>query len=1636
MKILFFDLEFNPNKQIIEEIGAVMDKELLRCNTPNKLIPFLQKATILCGHNIIKHDLPLLAQSGISPALLRQCPTADTLLLSVLLFTEKPYHHLVKDYQLQNDTLNDPIADSLLAQKLLHDCVQVFLRKPIGEQRLFLTLLGTQSGFDGFFQIATPALQPYSYSELLDHLTTYWSDRLCIYALQHWDKWEDLPIPLSFALALAQTNNPHSILPPWLLANFPQVEIILKELRAHPCHHAKCAYCQKNLSPQEALQQYFGYPSFRQFEYDRGKPLQLQVVEAGLRDESFLAIFPTGGGKSLTFQLPALMLGRAQRGLTVVISPLQALMKDQVDVLENRFNITEAVAINGLLSPLERSHAIKRISEGGAHILYLSPESLRSTAIFNMLKRRSIVRFVIDEAHCFSAWGQDFRTDYLYIASFIQRLTDTKKLSRTIPVSCFTATAKPQVIEEIKDYFLKRLNLPISTFVASATRKNLHYHIIKVNREQEKYQQLLTLVQQNGGEPSIVYVSRTSKAEELANRLRADNAPAVCYHGKLHSEQKNSAQEAFISGEVNIVVATAAFGMGVDKDNVKNVIHYEVSSSLENYVQEAGRAGRNEHLQANCYVLYQAQDLSKHFQLHRLSKLGFKDIHQIWRGIKLLTQQQQTISKSATEIAKAAGWDIERDVETRVKSALALLEEQGYLKRGFNRPKVFADSISVNSVEEGRKRIEESGLFTQKQALENAIRVFLTLFKKSRQDGELDHVADVLGLPRDQVITTVRMLKQAQVIGDSKDLSAYIDKSQGIKNSKRIFRNYQELAIAFCEYLLQLEEKMLYLKKANHDLHEEGVNFSNLERLKQLMRYWKKQGFVSFEALKLAPNTFTFQIKKEDFSNHVKVQFNLAQKQLSILNQYEPKAQFENKFLVEFSLLEIQSKTQALYPTVASSKAFEERRNRWDIKDKNSNTSIARTGTPTTYRHETALLLLHYIGAIELKDGFLVFYTPLDIERLETNNRIQFKKQDYEKLEQFYQHKVEQIHIVGEYAKKMIESYQSALSFVNDYFTLPYGSFLKRHFPGAKRKDIQRPMTEAQFKKLVANLSPMQLEIVKSQEPHSLVIAGPGSGKTRVLVQKIASILQIEDIRPEQFLMLTFSRAAAYEFKQRLHELIGSQSYMVDIYTFHGYAFELLGKLGNLDSTDTVIPLAIEAIKKGEAPPHKIYAKSMVVVDEFQDIGVEEFRLLQTILTEAEEVRSVVVGDDDQNIYEFRGAEIQRFNDYRDQLQPTSYELLTNYRSCSNIVQLSDLFIRRLTYRLKSQPLIAHHTALGEIHITEYTRSNRLFVPLLNLLKEPSTNKESIAVLTTKNKEIVILESLLNAHYIPTQLFLNDKDFRIRDLREMRFFSSLLSQGIERQEQKSFIEPNTWNSAKVQFLEQSENQSHTPLIHKSIELFEKQFTHAPISEWKTYLRELRAEDLRLEEQGKVFLSTLHKAKGREFDEVHILLQDYPVVSDAQVRNLYVAITRAKKRLHIHTNHSTFRQYSHQVEGLSYWENEEEYQYPAEITIACSLRDIALYYCDMPRVKEAIHALGYGDLLFIDQMEEGLMNAQELPVLRFSKAFLESYRQWIAHGYRFYRAQPKYFLYWFDQKKEKEVLVPIVHIFMKRGTEKH
>lgn len=478
----FVDVEVGVTDRKIHDIGALRWDDAV-FHSPNKhmLTAFLKDVDYICGHNIINHDAKYLFDKGME-----RWQLVDTLYFSPLLFPERPYHHLLKDDKLMNEQMNNPVNDCEKARDLLMSEAARWGELPPKVREIYADLLFGHDEFEGFLHFVGATDD--GKSALADSIRTEYSGKICAHAdiesLIH-----QYPRELAYALALAATSDHRSITPPWVLYNFPNVENVMRLLCDTTCAEG-CDYCNEKFDVKAGLKTFFGYDNFRVY---GDEPLQEQAVRAAVNHKSLLVIFPTGGGKSLTFQLPALMEGRSVHGLTVVISPLQSLMKDQVDNLAEK-GIIDAVTINGLLDPISRAEAINRVMNGDASLLYIAPEMLRSKTIEKILLARHIVRVVIDEAHCFSAWGQDFRVDYLYIGEFFRRYQEKKKCVAPIPVSCFTATAKQKVIQDICDYFRRTLNLDLQIYASSATRDNLRYSVIRTDTDDEKYTMLRSLI--------------------------------------------------------------------------------------------------------------------------------------------------------------------------------------------------------------------------------------------------------------------------------------------------------------------------------------------------------------------------------------------------------------------------------------------------------------------------------------------------------------------------------------------------------------------------------------------------------------------------------------------------------------------------------------------------------------------------------------------------------------------------------------------------------------------------------------------------------------------------------------------------------------------------------------------------------------------------------------------------------------------------------------------------------------------------------------------------------------------------------------------------------------------------------------
>ena len=639
---------------------------------------------------------------------------------------------------------------------------------------------------------------------------------------------------------------------------------------------------------------------------------------------------------------------------------------------------------------------------------------------------------------------------------------------------------------------------------------------------------------------------------------------------------------------------------------------------------------------------------------------------------------------------------------------------------------------------------------------------------------------------------------------------------------------------------------------------------------------------------------------------------------------------------------------------------------------------------------EEALLYLTKTELMKIEGGFIVIYNTMQIGRI-ADRRTRYGKEQYRLLDEFYKQRIRQIHIVGEYANLMVRDYDAALRFVNDYFTLDFRKFINQYFKEERRAQIDQNITPAKYNKLFGELSNRQCEIIDDKESKYIVVAaGPGSGKTRVLVHKLASLLLLEDVKHEQLLMLTFSRAAATEFKKRLIDLVGNAAHYVEIKTFHSYSFDLIGKQGNLDGAKDVVRRAAEMIENGEVEASKI-AKSVLVIDEAQDMGQDDFRLVQALMRQNEEMRVIAVGDDDQNIYGFRGSDSRYMQSIVEQEGAKLYEMTDNYRSAKAVVDCANRFVQCIPGRLKRTT------------IQSATREDGKVMALKSLLDTEINVQGSTAILTRTNEETMQVAYELEQRGLHATVAQSMGGFRFGNLAEVRYFLKQLGRN------EISISKEKWLKAKQRTLETYASSTCLSIIKHFFADFEatrQVFYHSDLRE---FIFESNIEDFIAADDQSVFVSTIHKAKGREFDTVY-LLSPVPGSRDINdMRAYYVGLTRAKRNLYLVTNPP--------VQYLS-------------ISIALNMRDVWLDF--FKGCKDIVLRLRSGDNL---QYKDGyLLNEQSINIIALSASGKDKLKAWTDKGYEVTSAKVNYILAWRPQDSETEYAVCLANVVLSKITE--
>lgn len=935
---------------------------------------------------------------------------------------------------------------------------------------------------------------------------------------------------------------------------------------------------------------------------------------------------------------------------------------------------------------------------------------------------------------------------------------------------------------------------------------------------------------------------------------------------------------------------------------------------------------------------------------------------------------------------------------------MAALEQGGYLERGNNVPHVYATGITVKNMDEARKRISESVLFGSDE-IEKAVRIIKSLISQKyvskAQDVEaesrIDYLADILGLSKAEVVSAVERMRQEGILADSKDISAYLqDAGDSERKSRTILERFAKLE----HYILnQIPDGTLRIscKQLNDNAQSAGITASGEKDIRTLFYFLTVKGYTR---------------KKEDAAHNMEI-CRLADKDTT-LRRFEKRLEV-SRFTVEW-----------LYRLAAEAEDG-------DSQDKAICFSVVELlnhikSSPHSLFGgldnlqledvEEALLYLAKIGALKLEGGFLVLYNAMDIRRIK-DNKSRYRQDDYRMLNEFYKQKIQQVHIVGEYANLMVKNYQAALQYVQDYFQMDYRTFVAKYFKGERLAEIQRNLTPEKYRQLFGQLSRRQMEVISDKEARCIVVAaGPGSGKTRVLVHKLASLLLLEDVKHEQLLMLTFSRAAATEFKQRLMELIGNAAHFVTIKTFHSYSFDLLGRIGSLESVKHVVGEAAAMIGRGEVEPNKL-GKTVLVIDEAQDMGDEEYALVKALMTCNEEMRVIAVGDDDQNIYQFRGSDSSNMYRLRQESGSRFIEMTGNYRSSRQLVGFANEFLKGIRGRLKKTPIVSMRDEKGWVGVT-FHRSKDMYLPLVEEL-ESNRRGSGTCILTQTNEEAGILVALLRRRGINAKLVQSMGKIRFWNMVEVRFLVKYMDNHTD----TPLVSDALWEEARQATFAAYSRSRSLSYVKRCMELFEQTNKVKYFSDFKEFVFESSVEDFCDVSGAEVVVSTIHKAKGREFDDVYLLIADKEPEIARPTRRHYVGITRARNRLFVHTNLHCFQ--NNFVD--CYVVDEQEYSMPEEVVLQLSHRDVYLdFFKDRKRdilTLKSGDALEYRDAVLYE-------TSTHKAVAKLSLGMEQRIKKWEAKGYVVTAASVRFVVAWKSNdasKADPETAVLLVDLVL-------
>ena len=1566
-RCLVIDLEVDKKGGRLRQIGA------LRADTDQRLHwrgseaavgleqldTLADGAAFILGHNIIDFDLPQLV--ALRPGLrLLQLPAVDTLRLNPLAFPRNPYHHLVKHYQdgaLSSGYRNNPLKDAELALGLFRDQQDALhALKAIAPQRLaawhwLTTRNHAESGMNRLFMSLRGSPRPAraaaraAISACLDGQACP-AQRDEVLTAAGNDGW-----PLAYALAWLSVAGGNSVMPPWVRHQFPAAGEIVRRLRDTACPDPACAWCRQHHDARGALRHWFGFAEFRPEPADAaGRPLQQGIIEAAMAGRHVLGILPTGTGKSVCYQIPALSRFDNTGALCVVISPLVALMADQVAGLLAK-NIQSCAALNGLLSMPERADVLDRVRLGDVGILIVSPEQLRNRTLRRVLEQREIGAWVLDEAHCLSKWGHDFRPDYRYVSRFIKEKAAANG-GAVPPVLCLTATAKPDVIADILAHFREKVGIELACIDGGASRHNLEFLVAPTTpatKFDDVHRWLEAELPAGIGGGAIVYCATRQQTEQIAAFLRDKGLTAGCFHAGLSPEVRKHMQAAFIGGELRVMAATNAFGMGIDKPDVRLVIHADIPGSLENYLQEAGRAGRDRET-ARCVLLYTTEDVERQFGMSARSRLSQKEIRAILRSLRRLDGKKRREGKGGDEVVATSGEILAEDSDaefvrdsatddTRVRTAISWLEESALLTREENRVQIFPSSLRVSSIDEARKKL--LGKTLAEPYKRQLLALVEALIAADADEGlSTDELMGVAGLSSTHLRKAFADLETLGLASNDAALTAYLHVGPPHPSKARLEAAARlEMALiaelrAAAPDLGKGESAPLHIRLVCQHLKNAGHAGALPDSVRRLLKSLSGDGRDdaggrgSLDLRRLSEESLQLTLQRDwpALEKTADLRRLAAQRLLDHLLARLPAGARGADLLAETTMGHLSA-------VIAG-----------DIE-------LKQAAKDPQKLIERALLWLHEQEIIRLNKGLAVFRPAMTI-RLDNDWKKQFGPVDFAPLKLHYEEQVLQIHVMQEYVQRGLERMADALRLALDYFTLSQDEFLQRWLPG-RDKELQRQTTPESWRSIVESLgNKAQRDIVADERETAnvLVLAGPGSGKTRVLVHRIAWLVRCRRESPRGILALAYNRHAAAQIRQRLHALIGDDARGVIVLTVHALAMRLTGAsfaaramqaggAGNDDFFRGILQDATALLKAGELPAADAAAGDAggagsddgamrerllggfrwILVDEYQDIGAEQYELIAAIAGrtrgDEDQINLLAVGDDDQNIYAFAGASIEFISRFEADYKAKPACLIDNYRSTAHIIAAANALIAPLSGRMKAaHPIRIDRQRAKAPAGGEWQRRDRVGQGRVQILPaggNPASQTMAVmaelerlaaldrdwdwaccAVIAREWKWLEPVRSYCEWRGIPVQLASEDgaQFWRLRETRAL-----LDAIGTRDSPLITARQLDAWLQDHA-----VAGNPHHALMAEALDDYALETGEAelPVAHFREWLAEWGRETRR--RQTGLLLVTAHSAKGLEFDHVVVLDGGWKAGRNedlaAVVRLCYVAMTRARKTL--------------------------------------------------------------------------------------------------------------------------------------------